>query len=85
MVEDHEAGEDSCPKPDGEREAESSVEEDTGLIGEVGDVDHSLGYVIWFIKAVELYQKKNCNCFGCDSLDHLLKDCPKDPEKLQGI
>ena len=27
---------------------------------------------------IELYQKKNCNCFGCGSPDHLVKDCTKD-------
>ena len=43
----------------------------------VGDVDPSLGYIVWIANAVELYQKKNCNCFGCGSPDHMVKDCPK--------
>ena len=84
MVEDHEAEEDSGPKHNGEKEAKSSVEDNTGLAGEVGDVDLSLGYITWFANALELYQKKSCNCFGCGSLDHLVKDCPKDLAKLQG-
>ena len=37
-----------------------------------------LAHKVWFANAVELYQKKNCNCFGCGSPDHLVKDCPKD-------
>ena len=78
VVEYHETEEDSGPKPDGENEAESSVEEDVGTSGEVGDVDPTLGYITCFANAVELCQKKNYNCFRCDSLDHLVKDCPKD-------
>ena len=77
-VEDHETEEDSGQKPDGEKEAGSSTEEDKGLPGKVGDADQSLGYIVWFDNTVELYQKKNCNCFRCGSLDHLVKDCPKD-------
>ena len=30
---------------------------------------------------VELYQKKDYNCFGCGSPDHLVKDCPKEMGK----
>ena len=77
-VEDFEAEEDSDPRPDMEKEVKSSAEEDTGLVGEAGDIDQSLDYIIWFANAVELYQKKKCNCFRCGSLDHLVKDCPKD-------
>ena len=33
---------------------------------------------MWFANAIELYQKKNCKCFGCGSPDHLVKDCTKD-------
>ena len=81
MVEDCETEDDSGPKPNGEKEAESSAEEDTELACEVGDVDQLWGYITWFTNAVELYQKKKCNCFGCGSLDHQVKDCPKDLEK----
>ena len=84
VVEDLETEEGSGPKLNGEKETESSTEEDVGMLGEVGNVDPSLGYIVWFTNAVELYQKKNCNCFGCGSLDHLVKDCPEDLEKLQG-
>ena len=55
-AEDCEAEEDSGPKSDGEKEAKSSAEEDTGLMGEVGDIDQLLGY-----NAVELYQKRSQN------------------------
>ena len=78
MVEDCEAEKDSGPKPNGEKEAKSSAEEDTGLPDEVSDVDPSLGYIAQFTNALELYQKKNCSCFRCGSPDHLVKDCPKD-------
>ena len=78
MVEDCETEEDSGQKPNGEKEAESSAEEDAGMSGKVGGADQSLGYIVWFTNAVELYQKKNHNCFGCGSPDHLVKDCPKD-------
>ena len=33
--------------------------------GNVGDLDPLLGYIAWFTNVVELYQKKNCICFGC--------------------
>ena len=78
VVEDLETEEDSSPKPDREKEDESSAVEDTGVSDKVGGVDQSLGYIIWFANAVELYQKKNQNCSRCDSPDHLVKDCPKD-------
>ena len=75
-VEDHETEEDPGPKPNGEKQAKSSAEEGMGTLGKVGDVDLSLGYIMQFANAVELYQKKNHNCFRCGSLDHLVKDCP---------
>ena len=56
----------------------SPAEEDAGMTGEVGDVDLSLDYLIWFANAVQLYQKRNHNCFGCGIPDHLVKDCPKE-------
>ena len=61
-VEDCESEEDSDPKPNGEKDARSSAEKDMGISGEVGGTDKSLGYIIWFANAVELYQKKNHNC-----------------------
>ena len=80
-VEDCVTEEDSGPKPDGEKEVESSAEKDAGMTGEVGNVDPLLGYIVQFANAVELYQKKNCNYFGCGSPDHLVKDCPKEMGK----
>ena len=77
-LEDCKTEEDSGPKPEGENEAKSSVEEDAGMAGEVGNVDPSLGYIMWFANVKNLYQKRNCNCFGCGSPDHLVKDCPKE-------
>ena len=78
QVEDCETEEDSGPKPDGEKETESSAEEDMGMLGEVGNVYPSLGYIAWFANMIELHQKKNCNCFRYGSPDHLVKDCPKE-------
>ena len=63
-VEDQETEEDSGPKPNGEKEAKSTAEEVVGTIGEVRDVDQSLGYIREFANVVELYQRKNHNCFG---------------------
>ena len=48
------------------------------MTGEVSDVDLSLGYIMWYGNAVELYQKKNHNCFGCGGPNYLVKDCPKE-------
>ena len=76
---DQETEEDSDPKPNGEKETESSAEEDVGMSGEVCNIDPSLGYITWF--GVELYQEKNCNYFGCGSPDHLVKDCLKEMGK----
>ena len=77
-VEDLEMEEDSGPKPDEEKEIKSPAEEDAGMTGEIGDVNLSLGYIMWFANAVELYQKKNHSCFGCGSPDNLVNDCPKE-------
>ena len=76
VVEDCETEEDPAQTQQGER-AESSAE-DTGLSGKVGSADQSLGYIMWLANAIELYQKKNCNCFGCGSPDHPVKDYTKD-------
>ena len=54
-VEDHETEEDSGPQPNGKKEAESSAEEDVGMSGEVGDIDLSLGNIMWFANVVEIY------------------------------
>ena len=44
-------------------------------------MDQSVGYIAHFANAVELYQRKNQNCFGCGSPDHLVKDGSKDLRK----
>ena len=41
MVEDHNAEEDTGPRSSGEKEVQSSVEEEAGMTGEVSDVDSS--------------------------------------------
>ena len=52
-----------------------------GTIGDVSDLDPSLGFSAQFANAVELYQNRNHNCFGCGSSDHLVKDCPREMGK----
>ena len=66
---------------EGEEEVESS-EGGPKTPSENGGVDQLLSYIIWFANTAELYQKKNQNCFGCCSPDHLVKDCPKDLGKV---
>ena len=58
MVEDCEMEEDSGPKPDKEKETESPAEEDAGKIGEIGDVNPSLCYIVWFANAVVISEKE---------------------------
>ena len=70
--------EDLGAKLEGEEEAKSSVREDAETSGGITGVDQSVGYIVWFADAVELYQKKNQNCFWCSSPDHLVKHCPRD-------
>ena len=65
----------------GEEEVESLVG-DPENHSEIGGADQLISYNIHFANAVELYQKKNWNCFRCSSPDHLLKDCPKDLSKV---
>ena len=75
-VEDHETEEDSGPKPDREKETESSAEEDAGMIGKVSDLNPLLGFVVQFANVVELYQKRELQLlWGVGSLDHPVKDC----------
>ena len=67
------AEEDSSVKPEGEEEALSLQMEKTqkpqvGLVEQISQV----GYIIHFANAVELYQRKNQNCFRCGSPDHLM-------------
>ena len=75
------AEEDVCVKPEGEEEAESSDEEDPETLSEIGGAEHSVRYIVHFANAVELYQRKNQNCFRCGSPDNLIRDCPKDLRK----
>ena len=43
--------------------------------------DQSVGYIVCFANVVELYHRRNQNCFKCGSPDYLVKDCPKDLNK----
>ena len=80
-VESNEAGEDSGTKPKGEEETESSAREDVDTSGGTGGADQLVGYIFCFANAAELYQRKNQNCSGCGSPDHLVNDCPNDLSK----
>ena len=68
-------------KPEEEEEAESSEEEDPDTLSGIGGADQPVSYIIHFADAIELYQKKNQNCFTHGTPDHLVKDCPKDLSK----
>ena len=73
--------EDSSVKPEREEEAESSDEEDDKPLSGTNGADQLVRYIFHFANAVELCQRKNWNCFGCGSPDHLIRDCPKDLSK----
>ena len=66
-VEDHETVEDSGPKSNGEKKADSSGEENAGMSGEAGDIDPSLGYITWFANVIELYQKRTAIALGVEA------------------
>ena len=66
------AGEDPDVTQEEEEETEPSADEEVEALGKVKEVDQSLEYITHFGKAVYLYQKKNKNCFGCRSPDHLI-------------
>ena len=72
---------DSTVGLEGEEEVES-IEGDLKTPSEIGRADQPLSYIVQYANAVELYQKKNWNCFGCGSTDHLVKDCPKGLSKV---
>ena len=73
--------EDSDMKAQEAEDAESSDEENPEISSGLCGADQSVGYIIHCANAVKLYKKKNQNCFGCGSPDHLMKDCPKDLSK----
>ena len=64
-----------------EEEAESSAGEDIETSSGIRGADQSVGYIVHFANAVELYQKKNQNCFRCGSPDHIMRDCLEDLSK----
>ena len=79
--ESNRAAEDSGMKTEEEGEAESSDGENPENWSGVSGVDQPVGYIVCFANVVKPYQRKNWNCFGCCSPDHLLKDCVKDLRK----
>ena len=80
-VEANGVGEDLDAKPEWEEEVESSAEDPEASSGLCG-TDQLISYIVCFAKAVELYQKKTQNCFGCGSPNHLIRDCPQDAGKI---
>ena len=58
VVEDCETEEDSGPKPNGEKEAESSAEEDVGMPCKVGRAEQLLGYIVQFANACRAISEK---------------------------
>ena len=64
-------------EPEGEEEAEPSADEGVEASGEVDEGDECIKYIACCAKVVELCQKKNKNCFGCGSPDHLIWDCQR--------
>ena len=57
-------------KPEGEGETEPSADKDVEVSGRMGEMDQSVKYIVHFMKAFKLYQKKNRNCFECRSPEH---------------
>ena len=55
--------------------------EDPEIFSGIEGSDQSLSYIIYFANAVELYHKKNWNCFWCGISDHPVKDCLKNLSK----
>ena len=76
-----EAKEDPGEKPEGEGETEPSADEDVEVSGGIGETGQSIEYIVHFTKGVELYQKKNRNCFGYGSPEHLVQGCLKDTSR----
>ena len=63
---------------------------DCSGIKEAGPQDTSDGkpskeYMAQFAKAVDLYQQKEHRCFWCGSANHLICNCPKDPDGAAGV
>ena len=80
-MESNEAEDDSGAKPEGGEGPEASAGEDAETSSGFGGMDQLIGYIVCFVNAVQLYQRRNQNCFRCSSPDHLMKDCPKDVSK----
>ena len=59
-------------EPEEEEEMEPPADEEVGASGKVKEADQSVEYITYLMNAVELYQKKNKNCFGCGSPDYFV-------------
>ena len=81
IVESIETEEDSSVKSEGEDEAKSLDWEDPEKSSGTDGADQLMSYIVHFANTVKLYQRKNQNCFGCGSPDHLMRDCLKDLKK----
>ena len=79
MVESNRVAEDSDTKAE---EVKSSDGEDPETSDGIEGTDQSLSYTAHFANVMELYQKKNLNCFRGSSRDYLVKDWPKDLSKI---
>ena len=80
-VGNNKAEEDPGKKPEGGGETELSADEDVEVLGRIGERDQSVKYIVHFMKAVKLYQRKNRNCFGCGTPEHFICDWPKDTSR----
>ena len=77
----NEAGEHKDAKLDQEEEVGSFVE-DPETFSDLCGANQPISYIVHYANAMELYQKKTQNCFGCGSPNHLIRDCPKHVGKV---
>ena len=72
---------DSSARQGGEWETEPSTDEEVKMPGGAGGTDLPIVYIVYFVKAVKLYQQKIRSYFRCRSPNHLMLDCLKDISK----
>ena len=66
------AEEDPGVEQEGEDDTEHSADKEVEVLDKVKEAAQSIEYIAHFAKAVELYQKKNKNCFVCGSPNHFI-------------
>ena len=71
-VDSNRVTEDFGLKAEEAEEVKTSDGEDPETLDGVRGADQMVRYIICFANVVELYQKKNWNCFRCGSPDHLI-------------